>query len=143
MAQFWYSGRGLVLSCTLGLLTLTGCGSNGGAKVTGKVTFQGQPVTGGTLVFAPVAQGEKNPGAPGTATISKDGSFTAATRVREGKCTVSYNAPMAEFPPGYTPRPSEPAPQSPFTNLMVKDKEIELKGGTPVNIELVPRGGRW
>lgn len=112
---------------------LSGCGARTG-KVSGKVTAEGKPVTGGTLVFSPDAA---NPGRPATVTVGADGSFSSNSVVI-GKDTVIYNAPPAQYPPGYTPQPSEPAPESPFVGLVPETKVIEVKRDTPLEIKLVP-----
>jgi len=107
--------------------------------ITGKVTTGGKDVTGGSLIFAPIPKGsDQNPGAPSTANVGKDGTYTAKNVV-PGKVRVTYSSPGDVFPEGYTPKPSEPAPRSPFNGLVPKQPEIELKSGdTKVDIELVP-----
>ncbi|WP_337174438.1 hypothetical protein [Paludisphaera sp.] len=59
-------------------LATTGCGSGNGlslAKVRGKVTYKGEPVTFGTIMFQP-----ENPDAPPAAgSIGKDGDFVLST----------------------------------------------------------------
>lgn len=123
----------VTLGCiALSLVFLTGCSKK--ASVTGKVTFGGTAVKGGSLVFAPVGGGAP----PATVAIASDGGFNASG-VQPGKNKVIYNAPPAEFPAGYTPKPSEPAPMSPYTGMVVKTPEVEVgSGSTPMEIELVP-----
>lgn len=133
---------GVALSLAVCLMALTGCGGAAGSKVTGKATAGGQAVTGGTLTFAPLGGGEKDPGAPASAQIGADGSFTTATGMKAGKARVTYVPPTLSFPEGYTPKASEPAPVSPFTGMVPKEQEIEIKANTPVNVELVKPGGR-
>lgn len=112
---------------------LSGCGAKTGT-VSGKVTAEGKSVTGGTLVFSPDAA---NPGPPATVQVGADGNFSS-TAVVIGKNTVIYNAPPAQYPPGYTPKPSEPAPESPYVGLVPETKTVEVKGNTPLEIKLVP-----
>ncbi len=61
------------LAVPLILVLAAGCGksSNTPAKVTGKVTYKGAPVTAGTVAFQP-----KEGGAMHSASIEKDGSYT-------------------------------------------------------------------
>jgi hypothetical protein len=63
----------------LGLLAAApvGCGSSSppaAATVRGLVTFQGQPLVGGVVVFAPDRE-RGTSGKPATATVAQDGSF--------------------------------------------------------------------
>jgi hypothetical protein len=59
----------LILSCPL--IALMGCGgSNKTATVSGKVTYNGAPVTGGTLMFYSEGKTEPTPGP-----INADGTF--------------------------------------------------------------------
>jgi len=55
------------------LLPLAGCFSNGLAKVTGKITVAGKPVTSGQVMFYPAG----GPGAYGE--IKPDGTYTLTT----------------------------------------------------------------
>ncbi len=60
-------------------LTLAGCGRGGPsptASVRGSVTFQGRPLAGGLVVFAP-DRDKGTTGKPVTATVADDGSYAA------------------------------------------------------------------
>jgi len=94
--------------------------------VSGKVTAGGKPVTGGTLVFTPVAGGEIP---PASVTIGADGSYSS-DKVPTGKNKLIYNAPPAEHPKDYKPKPSEPAPMSPFARMVPKTPEVDVKSGS-------------
>jgi len=73
----------LSLACLLCLLV--GCGGDGTNRVSGKITFKGQPVPAGTIHFIP--DGKKgNKGATGYAVI-KDGAYD--TSARGGRGSVS------------------------------------------------------
>jgi hypothetical protein len=65
----WRAGLS-AMSCALLAMVASGCGSDaGGYSISGKATFQGQPIPKGYLIFAPDAsKGNKGPG--GRATIS-------------------------------------------------------------------------
>jgi hypothetical protein len=56
----------------------SGCGSGGPARasVTGKVEFDGQPVTEGTILFVPTGDTK----GPAAGTIIKDGSYTLSAK---------------------------------------------------------------
>jgi hypothetical protein len=63
-------------------LLLTGCGNNlpQTIRVSGRVTFDGQPpVSPGTVYFLPVTAGEGFPSRPATGDYDKDGAFQATT----------------------------------------------------------------
>ena len=117
-----------------------GCGGSAGtADVSGKVTLAGQPVTGGSLTFAPVASGDDvDPGRPASAEISPDGTFSMEGAT-VGKVRVTYSAPYIEEPDGETRRGRKPKP-SPYTNLVPKQAEAEVTDGGQINIELVAPG---
>src|SRR5687768_9930418 len=60
-------------------LLAAGCGQTGGAKlapVKGKVVANGQPVTGGSLLFAPT---DGDIARPATGAINPDGTFVLGT----------------------------------------------------------------
>ncbi|MCI0359090.1 MAG: hypothetical protein L0211_11480 [Planctomycetaceae bacterium] len=120
-----------------------GCGERGAAKgkVMGKVVFGGQPVTAGSLLFAP-AEGVVSE--PATGVIQPDGSFVMTTLAEGdgaaiGKHLVNYNAPPRtgrEEWDGYGTPPPEKI--SPFEGLAPKQSEIEIKPGVNnLTIELV------
>lgn len=123
---------------------VAGCG--GGAEqletaaVTGKVTYGGQNVTGGTLTFTPKASGE-SPGKPGSAPIGSDGTFTVGTYGKAdgavvGAHRISYSAPSPEAPADSDEHtPSKP---SPYANLVPRESEVVVKAGkNDLTIELV------
>jgi hypothetical protein len=84
-------------------VTAVGCGSSAGT-VTGKVTFQGEPITIGTIAFIGPT------GKVVSATI-QDGAYTASD-VETGLATITVTShepsPMMHPPTG--PKPGEPAP---------------------------------
>jgi hypothetical protein len=117
---------------------ISGCKTK--AEITGRVvTPEGQPVTAGTLVFSPVPKGDDdtNPGAPVPVQIQPDGSFKANVAV-VGTMRVVYTPPGPDYPEGYTPAPSEPAPVSPFAGLSPMQNEVEVtKGENTLDIGMV------
>lgn len=135
-------GAAIALMVAIGLVSATGCGGGGRtAKVSGKVMADGKAVTGGSISIAPVASGpeDKSVGGGTSAAIGSDGSFTTNTPISAGKAKVTFIDPGGQYPPGYTPKPSEPPPPSPYQGMVVKDPEVEIKPGTPLTIELVKK----
>lgn len=128
------------------LVTLLGC-TGGGAptgKVTGKVTFDGKPVTSGSLTFAPAAGTE---GKPAAGAVKADGSYTLSTYAAEdgavvGRHKVIYSPSAGTQQEVQIPEPgkhdeAKPA-EVPFSGLVPKESEVEVKAGTnSINIELV------
>lgn len=128
------------LAFSLLWLAAAGCGSSSRAIVKGKVTFSGQPVTAGSLMFAP--QGGEA-AAPATAIVQPDGSFNLGTQkdgdgVAIGRHKVLYTPPPPEGAEwlGYGPKPQ--LTYSPFHGLTPKEPEVEIKPGShELTIELV------
>src|SRR4051812_39687925 len=75
---------------------IVGCGE-ALVPVTGKVSYKGEPVKGGTLVFSPDKKDVVNAGTPATATIEENGTFILKTEngagAVVGKYKVSYTSP--------------------------------------------------
>ncbi|GAA4423955.1 hypothetical protein [Bremerella cremea] len=114
-------------------ISLVGCGPSGAfdtAPVHGTVTFDGQPVTEGTIDFTPIAGGDSQmTGKPAAARINEDGTFSAGTYgdsdgVVPGKKRVRYSAPLPED----TRENANKAP-SPFTGLQIEPSEIDVQAG--------------
>ena len=138
----------LAIAAIAAILALTtGCGSGGTSKgpVKGKVTFNGQPVTGGSISLTPA--GELKATIAG-GEVGADGTFVITTEKQGdgaaiGKHTVGYAAPPMEQPEwdGYGKAPE--AKVSPYAGLTPTVTEFEVKAGqNELNIELAPaRGG--
>jgi hypothetical protein len=139
--------------CLLGitailLLVTSGCGGSSGefqlAPVKGKVIYNGQPVTSGSIHFRPIAvQGAKEgmQGKPASGQVQSDGTFVLTT-FRQGdgaivgKHEVSY-IPATGGAETYQDQPEK----SPYLGLVPKEKQVEVKPGTnEITIELVPLG---
>jgi hypothetical protein len=139
--------------CLLGitailLLVTSGCGGSSGefqlAPVKGKVIYNGQPVTSGSIHFRPIAvQGAKKgmQGKPASGQVQSDGTFVLTT-FRQGdgaivgKHEVSY-IPATGGAETYQDQPEK----SPYLGLVPKEKQVEVKPGTnEITIELVPLG---
>jgi hypothetical protein len=132
------------------LLTLPGCsgGTPATGKVSGTVTHDGQPVTSGSLTFAPTGG---TVGKPASGIVKSDGSFTLTTYAPDdgavvGRHKVVYLPGSAESGQEQEPALPEPgehdeeeaAPEVPFSGLVPKEAEVEVKAGNnEINIELV------
>jgi hypothetical protein len=95
--------RRIVLGCPLLLALILACGCSGGkganSSVQGKVTYNQQVVSGGTIAFYPTAEGQSGPwethlGADGTYTITDmpAGDYTVTVETESIKRTE--NAPV-------------------------------------------------
>jgi hypothetical protein len=142
--------RQVVCLAAVAVLTtsvISGCGSGVPmGQVTGKVTYNSQPVRDGSLTFSPVMSVANKDDArrPGIATI-ENGSFSASTikpgdGLGVGKYMISFSArPPAWEAPEYdgVGAPPEP-PRSEYSGLVPKETEIEVKSGAnDLTIELV------
>ena len=122
----------------LTLLPVLGCGGGSEAEVSGQVTYDGKAVTGGSLTFAPVAEaGNTNPGAPASASVEEDGSYSVSAVV-PGTNAVSYFPPAMGYPEGHEPEPGEPLPTSGFEGLVPREEKVDVTAGShTIDIELV------
>jgi len=131
----------------IGVMAISGCGDAGKkpvAKVSGKVTFNGQAVTGGTITLAPRASANSSEaGTPARCSVQSDGSFKASTYGQFdgaiiGKHQVMYSPPSVETPVAPAGGHAQAPPPSPFEGLVAKVVEIEVKAGeNSLSIELV------
>ena len=126
----------------LTLLALLGCGGESKSEVSGKVTYDGKAVTGGSLTFSPVAEeGNTNPGAPASTTVTADGSYSTSLVV-PGNNTVTYFPPAMSYPEGHEPEPGEPLPTSGFEGLVPREEKVTIADGSnTIDIELVQKPG--
>lgn len=99
----------LVISCVLSAFVV-GCGGSGGpemARVSGKVTYQGKPLTKGTISFISV-----NPdGSNANSVIGPDGSYSLqTTNPNDGAVVGEYRVIVSDVDPNAlnTPAPGEP-----------------------------------
>lgn len=127
---------------TLALSLLVGCGSSSGkGRVTGKVTAAGQPVTGGSITFAPLAAptaGAEGGARPATGRVAEDGTFTLSTDEDGDGALLGRHSVVYAPPSAATETPDPRTPPSPYFGLVPKEREVEVKEGTnEVNVELV------
>jgi hypothetical protein len=129
------------------LTAMIGCG--GGptlSSVTGKVTYKGQPVKGGRLVFSPVASGkDTTPGKAAMAEIKEDGTYVLGTfsqsdGAQVGKHHINFTPPEQVLTESQRKDPKYIAPPPPYMNLIAKQAEVEVKSGTnSIDIELTKK----
>ena len=125
----WLKPVGLAALVTV---TLVGCNRPKMAQVKGTVTYHGAPVTGGTVILNPVGAG--NVGAPASATVGEDGSFTVATFGKNdgaivGKHRIIYTPPEPELTEEQRTDPNYNAPRSPYAGLRPRQAEVEVQTG--------------
>jgi hypothetical protein len=119
----------LVIACT----SIGGCG-DGLASVTGSVTFDGEPIAGGSDVHAMICFTPVGGGPPGIGEIDSYGHFSLATGsaagIRPGKYLVSVSA--TKLIPSTTPgmpgggRPLTPAK---YSNPKESGLEADIQPG--------------
>ena len=133
-------GLGLAL-----LLVATGCNQSNLAKVTGKVTYNDEPVTSGTITFA----AEDKPAAYGD--LQPDGSYELQTeKPGDGATPGSYKVFVVAMQDQGGALPEErsplPAPTIPikYTSLATSDLTAEVEPGKEnvINFNLTGKLGR-
>ncbi len=139
--------RGLFLCGFMMALTIaSGCGTGAPpkAQAKGKVTFNGEPVKGGTITFAPFA----GSGFQGIGKVKDDGTFVMMTEKEGdgapiGKGILAYAPEAIPWDPPEWDGKGEPpqAPKNQFDGLVPKQTDIEIKAGdNDITVELVPAG---
>jgi hypothetical protein len=143
-------GRGAVaVGLALLAITWSGCEARPPTgKVSGKVSLQGQPVTGGSVTFVPIAQGGTTAGRPAIGPIQPDGTFTLSTYAQGdgaiiGRHRVMFSAPTGKHEEaGKHDEGQASAPADPFAGVTPKEAQVEVKSGeNTIDIELVSPGG--
>lgn len=122
----------LVAMMLLATPALIGC-TRPQATVTGTVTADGRPVTGGTIVLAPLnSRGGTAPGKPGTAEIDPDGSYALTLLPGDtglaGRFTVRFTPPV--LPPMDEARARVTLP--PYQGYVPKRTEVDVAAGANV-----------
>jgi Carboxypeptidase regulatory-like domain len=118
-------------------LALAGC-AGGPVPVEGKVTMNGKPVAGATVVFIPERGGPE-----AGAQTDNEGNFQLTGTKTEGITPGEYRVTVSkmEWPPGVTP--PDPTKMS-FPSVLSKRQTVPLKytvqDKTPLRVT-VPNGG--
>ena len=128
------------------LATLVGCSGGAVASVSGTVTAEGAPVTGGNITLVPVAASAdpaaagKSGTGPVSAEIKPDGTFKFTDNASAGKHRVMYSSPSVEWEaPEYDGvGPPPVGPPIPYSGMKPKDEEVTVEAGpNTLTIELV------
>ncbi|QDU25410.1 hypothetical protein ETAA8_04780 [Anatilimnocola aggregata] len=141
----WNRSRNVALALAAALL-LAGCGSSDKGKVSGTVTSDGQPVSGGSVSFVPVAEPGSSPEAPAaaasgrvaTGAVLSSGSFSLSTDADEDGALIGRHE-VVYTPPSVGGESADPALKSPYHGLVPRERQVEVKAGVNTfAIELVP-----
>lgn len=137
----------LVAACCL---LLAGCTQQSAtAPVEGTVTFNGQPVSLGQVIFQPISAEDKNyPGKPARANVQSDGTYSLTTFEEAdgallGMHRVTFELgpqPAGEYRDGkqYPPSPEEVSQWKSMRGLVSNTKQVDVVSGeNSVDIELV------
>jgi hypothetical protein len=131
----WVRSRNAAIALVAALL-LVGCGASDKGKVSGTVKVAGQPVTGGSVSFAPVAG--SGSGRVATGAVRSDGSFSLSTDTDEDGALIGRHD-VVYTPPSVGGESADPALKSPYHGLVPREGQVEVKGGVNTfAIELIP-----
>lgn len=140
-----------LLVVSFAAIGLVGCGGGAErkptAEVTGVVFYEGKPVTGGTVYFAPRGEGT-TPGKGGAGYVQADGTFTVGTYKDDdgaviGNHAISYEPPAPELIGTPSTSSGQPAAavrtiRSPYTGLVPSKTEVAVRNsGNVFEIDLV------
>lgn len=81
-----------LLACCWIFASVAGCGSSNLAAVSGKVTYDGEPVAEGEIRFIPTSQGKDMPGMSGGKIVNGEYSIPSDKGVPVGNCRVEISA---------------------------------------------------
>jgi hypothetical protein len=110
------------------------------ARVTGVVSVGAEPVTGGSVVLAPVRESKSDlPGKPAVATVGTDGSY--ALQLAPGRKGLARLFWVRFSPPPLPVMTEAEAMKAvpPYLGLVPKTGQVEIvAGANRINVELVP-----
>ena len=145
--------RWTVWGLMLCFLTCLGCGGGSDdlaiGTVSGKVTRNGQPVSGGSVSFVPIASPDrKMAGKPADGEIGADGTYKLSTYGKDDGAVIGKHRVTFVPPPGVTIvddgqlKENTPAAANPFEGFVPTKTEVEVKAGAnTIDIELVKGRG--
>lgn len=117
-------------------LLLVGCGSSDKGQVSGTVTAARQPVTGGSVSFAPVAGSAA--GRVATGAVRSEGSFSLSTDVDNDGALIGRHKGGLHAPIGRR-RIGRPRREIALPRPGAREREVEVKAGeNKFAIELIP-----
>jgi hypothetical protein len=124
----------LVAAAIITAISCVGCGEQSSyevAVVRGTVTLDGKPITGGKVMFAPIAQGQNaKAGKPGFGAIGTDGSFVISTYGVEDGAVVGKHwvSVMRNLKIGDSEQPSTEKPEMPFERVTFPQQQTVVAG---------------
>jgi hypothetical protein len=124
----------LIAFAIITALSCGGCGKQSSyevAVVRGTVTLDGNPVTGGKVMFAPIAQGQNaKAGKPGFGALGPDGSFVISTYGVEDGAVVGNHwvSVMRNLKIGDSEQPSTEKPGMPFERVTFPQQQTVVAG---------------
>lgn len=121
---------------------MAGCGASDKGAVRGKVIFEGQPVSGGSITFAPIRspgnESAVGSGKPATGRVGADGLFVLSTDDDADGASIGRHHVVYAPPSGETETPDPTTPRSPYEGLAPRETEVEVKGGrNEFTVELI------
>lgn len=139
----------MMLAAAATLVPLGMCGSwlrvsLSKARVSGLITIDSRPVSGGSIVLAPVAEGQqKFPGKPSAANVAEDGTF--ALEIEPGSQGLAKRFWVRFSPPALPAMSVEEAMKAvpPYLGLIPKEGQVEIiPGSNRIDVTLVPAAGK-
>ena len=139
----------MVLAAVAALASLGLCGSwlrfsLSTARVSGLVTVDSRPVSGGSIVLAPVAEGkQKIPGKPSAANVAEDGTFSL--EIEPGSQGLAKRIWVRFSPPALPAMSVEEAMKAvpPYLGMVPNEEQVEIApGSNRIDVTLVPAGGK-
>ena len=112
---------------SLAAASILGCGDGGATAVTGRATYRGQPLAGGTVMFHPQS------GHPVSVGIEASGNY--AVELPPGEYRVAITAAGVQVPPGW--KEGDPPPPPP---KLVLPAEYSQRTKTVLSLTVPPGG---
>jgi len=142
--------RALIALAAVAVAAMLGlCGSWLGfslskAHVSGAVTVDSRPVSGGSIVLAPVAEGtQKIPGKPSAANVAENGTFSL--EIEPGSQGLAKRFWVRFSPPALPAMSVEEAMKAvpPYLGLVPKEAQVDIApGSNRIDVTLVPASGK-
>jgi hypothetical protein len=124
----------LVAAAIVTAISCIGCGNQSSyevATVRGTVTLDGKPLTGGKVMFAPIAEGQNaKAGKPGFGALGPDGSFVISTYGVEDGAVIGKHwvSVMRNLKVGDSEKPSTKKPEMPFERVTFPQQQTVVAG---------------
>lgn len=137
-----FLGHLALLSALLLPLGLVGCSGPTLAPVTGKVTFKGEVIKGGNIIFTPAGKGQETNTQAANAEVQPDGTYSLGTNTKGdgasvGRHRVLFTPPEQKLTEEQRTNPKFNAPPPMYVGLRPVQEEVEVKAGpNTIDIEL-------